>query len=71
MIRVYKVTDDEARGPGLHWRVRSVSECKKTCPELMKNGVVLLPMGLAEMLDIAYNEGIRANQRDIKRSLGI
>ena len=72
MKRKYKVTGLEVKGPGISKRLHNLKECEDDrLIGLVQDGLVILPNKLEDMLDEAYNEGIKANQSDIKKSLGL
>jgi len=72
MINAYKVRDLEAKGPGLSKRLKNLEECKREgLLGLLQNGVIMTPNKLEEMLNEAYNQGVRDNQLEIQRTLGL
>lgn len=72
MINAYKVIDLEAKGPGLSKRLKNLEECKQEgLVGLLQNGLVIHPNKLEEMLNEAYNQGIRDNQLELQRTLGL
>jgi hypothetical protein len=71
MIRKYVIKDAEVAGPGVSKRLHTIKECQKEYPGLVANGLVVHPNQLQEMLDIAYNEGIRNLQLEMQHKLGI